>query len=274
MVFSPRLRRPRRRARGRARGDRDVRGHPAGPRARPDRRGGLRRPPARAGRVIGTAEVISTRRRGALARLPPRRCTRRRTSSSPPPGSVDHDALVELVAQALERRGRRRRPAPARPAAARRGAAAGAALPAQGHRAVPRLPRRARRLALRPAPLRRLDPRRDPRRLGLVAALPGDPREARARLLGLQLRAPSTPTPARSASTSARARTTSPRRSRSPSTRSPTSPPATSPTRELERAKENLKGRIAALDGVDLGADEPARQVARSPTPRSSRSSG
>ena len=44
------VRRPRLRARGRARGDRDVRGHAARARPRPDERGGLRRPPARAGR--------------------------------------------------------------------------------------------------------------------------------------------------------------------------------------------------------------------------------
>ena len=50
-------------------------------------------------------------------------------------------------------------------------------------------------VALRPPPLRRLAARRDPRRLGVVAALPGDPREARDGVLGLQLRARSTPTP-------------------------------------------------------------------------------
>ena len=117
-------------------------------------------------------------------------------------------------------------------------------LPAQGHRAVPRLRRRARDRPLRPAPLRRVAPRRDPRRLGLVAPLPGDPREARHGLRGLQLRRRSTPTPARSASTSARARTTSPPASRSRASRSPTSPAATCGPSELERAKENLKGRI------------------------------
>ena len=45
-------------------------------------------------------------------------------------------------------------------------------------------------------------------------------------------------------STSARARTTSPTRSRSRPSRSPTSPAATCRESELERAKENLKGRI------------------------------
>jgi hypothetical protein len=42
--------------------------------------------------------------------------------------------------------------------------------------------------ALRPAPLHRLAARRDPRRLGLVAALPGDPGEARDGVLGLHVR--------------------------------------------------------------------------------------
>ena len=86
---------------------------------------------------------------------------------------------------------------------------AGPPLPAQGHRAVPRLPRRARDRALRRAALRRVAARRDPRRLGVVAALPGDPREARDGVLRLQLRRRSTPTRARSASTWARARRTS-----------------------------------------------------------------
>ena len=40
----------------------------------------------------------------------------------------------------------------------------------------------------RPPTVRRLDPRRDPRRLGLVTALPGDPREAWHGLHRLQLR--------------------------------------------------------------------------------------
>ena len=44
---------------------------------------------------------------------------------------------------------------------------------------------------------------------------------------------------------------------------------------ERARAREGEpEGARAALDGVDLDAHEPARQVARSPTPRSSRSTG
>ena len=103
-----------------------------------------------------------------------------RTSSSRRPGTSSTTQLVELVERGARARGTPRAPArrtlrPPLVAAA----AAEPALPAEGDRAVPRLPRRARHLALRPPPLRRLDPRRDPRRLGLVAPLPGDPREAR-----------------------------------------------------------------------------------------------
>jgi hypothetical protein len=50
--------------------------------------------------------------------------------------------------------------------------------------------------------LRRLDPRRDPRRLGVVAAVPGDSREARHGLRGLQLRLRVRRTPGQSGSTS------------------------------------------------------------------------
>ena len=50
MVFAPRVRRGRPGARGRARGDRDVRGHAAGARARPLLRRGLRRRMRSAGR--------------------------------------------------------------------------------------------------------------------------------------------------------------------------------------------------------------------------------
>ena len=135
--------------------------------------------------VIGRAEVISSV--GApRARLVPPRCVRRR--------------------QHRRRRGRERRARPAVAACSPSGCretppssmrprkplaappVARPPLPAQGDRAVPRLPRRARPLAARRAALRRLAARRDPRRLGLVAALPGDPREARDGLRRLQLR--------------------------------------------------------------------------------------
>ena len=78
---------------------------------------------------------------------------------------------------------RRIEPAPADPAPHR-------ALPAQGHRAVPRLPRRDRPAARRRPPLRLARARRDLRRPVLVAAVPGRARGARARLLGLLVRRP------------------------------------------------------------------------------------
>ena len=70
------------------------------------------------------------------------------------------------------------------------GGAAAVALPAEGHRAVPRRARRARAAALRPAPVRGVAARLDARGLGLVAPVPGDPRAARDGLLGLHLRVP------------------------------------------------------------------------------------
>ena len=179
--------------------------------------------------VIGTVDVISSIPRDAIAGYHDEMYTPRNIVVAAA-GNVEHERVVELVSQALERRGEVGRLGAERPAAARPGAAARAAVPAQGHRAVPRLPGRSRHRAHRPPPLRGLAARRDPRRLGVVAALPGDPREARAWRTRSTRSRRSTPTRARSASTSARARTTSPRRSRSRPTRSPTSRPATSPT--------------------------------------------
>ncbi len=116
------------------------------------------------------------------------RCTRAGTSSSPPPGTsrTTGSCRCSSAPNASSDAGAAERAA--RAPAAHAGAAAGCALPAQGHGAVPPLPRRARHLALRPAPLRRVAPRRDPRRLGVVAALPGDPREARDGVRGLHVR--------------------------------------------------------------------------------------
>ena len=170
----PVVRRRRLRAGGRSRGDRDGRRQPAGPRPRPRGRGGLRHAPAR---------TAGDRQRGghlpgfsAGAPLVARRCVCR-----------------------LERRARRRRQpdprAPRRPLRARAGepssglagqadatpaaSAAWGQVPATAHRAVPRRARRAGDRARRRSALRRLDPRRDSRRLGVVPTVPGDPREAR-----------------------------------------------------------------------------------------------
>src|SRR5207248_5020333 len=91
---------------------------------------------------------------------------------------------LRLAPRALRAEVRPGRPIrPARAPAADAGAAAGPTLRAQGDGAVPPLSRRARDLPLRPAPLRCIAARLDPRRLRLVATLPGDPREARYGLL-------------------------------------------------------------------------------------------
>ena len=222
--------------------------------------------------VIGTAEVISTRQQARAARATTPPSTRRRTSSSRPRAASTTTSSSRWSQRSIERRGGHHARQAADPPAAREAPEAGPALPAQGHRAVPRLPRRDRRLALRPAPLRRLDPRRDPRRLRLLAAVPGDPREAGDGLLRLQLPLAVRRHAGRSASTSARARRTSRRRSRSPWSRSPTSPPGTSRRASSTPRPGEPEGAAAALDGVDLGPDDAAREVARRPTPRSSRS--
>ena len=180
------LRRGRPGARGRARGDRDVRGHAAGARARPLLGGRLRRPPART--------AGDRHRRGHLLGQPPR------ARRLPPHGVLAGErrrrrgreprARPPRRAPAAERAPRRRTGARGhpRPPAARAAARPRAPLPAQGDRAVPPLPRRDRHLALGPPPLRRLAARLDPRRVGLVAPLPGDPREARHGVRRLQLR--------------------------------------------------------------------------------------
>ena len=179
------VRRARPGARGRARGDRDVRGHAAGARARSVLAGGLRRACARSPR--------DRHGRGDLDRQPPRdrgvspfdvhgREHRRLR------GREHHARAADRTARALRARGRGEGARPAGAPAARGGAAARPPLPAQGHGAVPRVSRRAGHLALRPPPLCRVAARLDPRRLGLVSPLPGDPREAGDGVLRLQLR--------------------------------------------------------------------------------------
>ena len=165
----------------RPRGDRDVRGRPPGQGVRRPRRGRLRRPPAR------PRDHRPRRRRGRHARAdgwPPStaRATCPRNVVVAAAGSIDHDALVALVAA---RRGGARAalPPPAPLGAARRDGAAARALPAQGHRAVPRLPRRPGARARRRAPLRAARARQRARRHVVVAAVPGGPREARPGLL-------------------------------------------------------------------------------------------
>ena len=109
--------------------------------------------------VIGSADVISTVSRRSVAEFPPRdvrprqhrgRRRRKRRARAPRPAPRAGD---------LEAHERRSAEAPCA-LAARQDAAAGSPLPAQGHRAVPRLPGRARHRALRPAAFRRLAPGR------------------------------------------------------------------------------------------------------------------
>ena len=186
MVFAPAFAEVDSGARGSARGDRDVRGHAAGARPRPLLTGGLRRPSARpAGDRHGGGHL---HRQPPRARgLPPHRvCAgqcRRRRGGEPRARPPRRTAAAE---RAPCRRPRARRYT--RPSTAYASAGARAPLPAEGHRAVPRLPRRDRHLTLRSPSFRCVAIRLDPRRLGVVAALPGDPREARHGLLRVQLR--------------------------------------------------------------------------------------
>ena len=194
--------------------------------------------------VLGSAEVISTVSRRSLGAFH-RRATGPDNVVVAAAGSVDHDRLVG------PRRGHareRRRDPPARKPSARTPFVAPPkpslvfqpkpteqyhlCLGGPGHR------------ALRPQALHGVDPRQRPRRLRVVAALPGDPREARARLRRLhvllavrrhrpdrRLRRHAGGEPRRSACGS------SPSRSADIAEHGPRPD-------ELERAKENLKGRI------------------------------
>ena len=103
-------------------------------------------------------------------------------------GSVDHDAIVELAHAARSSCAASTAAPPLLPAPdAPRSTLQ---LPAQGHRAGPRLPRRARAAAPRRPPLRAAGARRHLRRAVLLAAVPGRARGARARLLRLLVHRP------------------------------------------------------------------------------------
>ena len=99
-------------------------------------------------------------------------------------GNIDHRRLVKLLSKRVELEHRPLRPGSADTAAA---GPAAPAVPAQGHRAVPRLSCSARHHPERRAQVRGHAPRLDRRRLGVVAAVPGDPREAGDGLLGLHV---------------------------------------------------------------------------------------
>ena len=147
------MREPRRGARDRARGDRDVRGRSAGPDLRHPRRDDLPRPSARA--------RDARPRRGRRRRDARPSCsaftasaTSRATIVIAAAGSVEHEHVVELGAAALPAALAAAAPA-ARVARRRRGRRrAGDALPRARHRAVPPHARRPRDRARRRAPLR------------------------------------------------------------------------------------------------------------------------
>ena len=203
------VQRRRPRARGRARGDRDVRGRPAGHGLRRARRGRLRRPPARA---------PDHRPRAGDPRHAGRRD--RRLPRAPLRARLDRDRGGRL--------GRPRRDRRAAPRA--RSRCATALEPAPAPEPAPAAPAANVRFVRKDTEqvhvtlgglgLQRGDDRRFAARvldaifggLSSLAAVPGRARGARAGLLASTRSPASTPTRARSASTSARARTTSSRR--------------------------------------------------------------
>ena len=268
----PELRRPRRRARRGARGDRDVRGHAAGARARPLLRGGLRTPRARAaGDRHRRRDLVGDEAR--RSRPTTGRCTPAGTSSSPPPGNIEHNKFIRM----LQRAQSQQRPPAGGPRVRRplvKAPPPGFRFAREGHRAVPRLPRRAGNRALRPPPLRRFDPRLrssaarhrrgSSRRSARSVAWPTPSTRSRR----------STPTPDWSGSTSARARRTS----------GPVVEIAAEQLADIaagnlrsgrDRPREGEPQRTDhALDGVDVEPDEQAREVAHHRHASCSRSTG
>ena len=192
--------------------------------------------------VIGTARRDLVRDEARALDVPPadvrgrqRRHRRRRQRRA-----QQADAHAAAGAEPAAAAGRRT----TRPATAREGAAARPSLRQEGHGAVPRVRRCAGNRALRPAPLRGLDPRLDPRRLGVVAAVPGDPREARDGVLRLLVRVPVHGHRSRRRSTSARARRTSRPALEIAGEQLADIAAGNLRPDEIARAKENLKGRI------------------------------
>ena len=194
--------------------------------------------------------------------LPPRDVHRRRTSSSPPPGTSSTSGSSRSLERGLERSGHRRRRRPrVRPplvedAAARRSASSArtrssttsaSARPASlAPTAAASPPRSSTRSSA--ARLRRASSRRSARSAAW---------RTRSTRFGSQY----TDTGQFGVYVGTREENLAPALEIAPS-RSPTSPPATSGRGSSQRAKENLKGRHHALDGVDVEPDEPARQVA------------
>ncbi len=187
------LRRAGDRARGRARGDRDVRRRPAGQGLRRARRGRVRRAPARArgdrhrgGRRRRLARAAGGLPRGALRAAEPRH--RRRRLARARRARADGDDARSSARAGLQRpAGGRRAFAPG---FERTGLRAPRALRGEGHRAVPRMRRRRRAGARGRAALCAARARRRARRDVLLAAVPGGARAPWPRLLGLLLLQP------------------------------------------------------------------------------------
>ena len=145
--------------------------------------------------VIGTAEVVGAVTREQLAAFHAERY-RPESIVIAAAGSVDHDALVAMAARASAAPPSSRAAQSASESARSTSAAAAAAgrarlhaacaVPAERHRAVPRVPRRRRARARRRAPLRAARARRRARRHLLLAAVPGGARAPRPRLLGVR----------------------------------------------------------------------------------------
>ena len=184
MLRSPTLDGDRAGARGRARGDRDGRGRAAGRRARPRHaRDVRRRRPARPSDPR-RADGDRDRRRSRTSPSSIARPTAIPSIVLAAAGNVDHDAALRarrVAARPVRRGGRAAAPSLGGRSAAR------SPVPAQGDRAVPRLRLRPGSRPRRRRSLRALAARRDARRHGVVAALPGDPRAPRHGLLGLLL---------------------------------------------------------------------------------------
>ena len=193
--------------------------------------------------VIGRAEVISSVTRRTVSAY-------HRSMYVPgnvvvaAAGNVKHEEFERLLVRAQRRRERRRAARAEGAAGARQAAAAEPALPAQGHRAVPRLHR------ARPGSPAPTGGASQPRcSTGSSAARPprGSSRRS-ARSAGWPTPSTasprSTPTPARSASTSARARTTSRPCLEIASEQIADIAGGNVRPERAARAKENLKGRI------------------------------
>ena len=277
MVRAPQLGRPRRRARGGARGDRDVRGHARRARARPDRRGRVPRPGAGAAghrHRRDASRALAPRRGGRAPRHVLRAAT---TSSSPRPArsTTTRSSRWSIASSAGARRRRCRR------ASSVTGASApGRAVPGARHRAVPRLPRRrpASRAARR-APVRG---QRCSTRCSAAARRRGCSRRSASGAAWPTRSTPSartTATRVTSASTSAPATRTSRSASSVIGREIGAVAAGNFDPDELERAKDEHEGPPGAVAGVHVRPHgparprDPARPAAARRGPRSRRAS-